>query len=390
MASYITKEDKKNIAHIFTDKYYELCDLSNEYVLYLVITVLKKSNITSLIRHEFVSIEKIIQHLVFIPEAEVVISWLFNYLREHGFLEIKQVNNVSYFKISKDLPNINPKNIIDRMLEIDQNVLPSNLLLERAATGYLDFFLGNRTAIEILFAADKMKLWNEYFNNNNSGYVVYNCLSTLGLLKWLPQKKGIKILEIGGGTGSASVYFLKEIYNRSLFSRIEKYIFSDISPILLRVGNRAIMAALPDNKMIQLQTLDFNKSFICQDIRPDSLDIIYGVNAIHTARNLIGTLENIYCVLRPGGSIVLSECVRPRKDGLLFQEFIFNLLDNYRDVEISELRPLPGFLDVESWKEIFRRTKFKDIQILTNTDCDNRANSLSDKKVFAMIIRGKK
>jgi SAM-dependent methyltransferase len=389
MSTLITKEDRINIDHIFTDQYYELCNLSKKYVLYLIIDIFKKSNIHFLIKSDFVSVEKILRDLNFIAKAKIPIFWMLSYLKELGFLEVKQANNVSYFKISKDFPDINPDKVTDRMLKIDKDVLTSNLLLERAAKGYPDFFQGKRTANDILFTNDKMKLWTEYFNNN-SGYVVYNSFATWGLLKWLLDKENIKILEIGGGTGSASVFFLKEMYKRGLINKIEEYIFSDISPILLRIGNRAIMEELPDNQMIQLKTLDFNKSFFSQGIKPNSLDIVYGVNAIHAADDLVSSLENIYYALKPGGSIILSECVRPQKKGLLFQELIFNLLDNYRDMRLSEFRPMPGFIDVTSWKRIFKNTKFKNIELLTNIDSNNERNSAYDVKVFAMIIKGEK
>ncbi len=382
--------DKLFIESIFTDKYYELVNLSKEYVLYLIIDILKKTNIYPLIKSEFISVEKIIQDLNFIPKAEIPLFWMFFYLKELGFLEIKRANNISYFKNSKDLPDINPNKVIDMMLKIDRNVLPSNLLLKKAANGYPEFFHGRKTAVDILFTTDKMKLWTEYFSNNNSGYVVYNSFATLGLLKWLLDKEGIKILELGAGTGSASVFFLREMYNKNLIGKIEEYIFSDISPILLRVGNRAIMEELPDIQMVQLKTLDFNKSFFSQGIKPNSFDVVFGVNSIHAAEDLVSSLENIYYSLKPGGLIILSECVRPKENGLLFQELIFNLLDNYRDIKLSALRSMPGFLDIKSWKRIFKKTKFKNIELLTNINSDNKRNSFYDKQVFAMIIKGEK
>lgn len=390
MSILITEEDRKEIAQIFTNQYNELCSLSKEYVLLLIVGILKKSNIYPLIESTFVSVKKILQDLDFIPKAKIPIFWMLSYLEERGFLEVKQVDNIAHFKISKNFPTLNPDKIISRMLKIDRNVLPSNLLLEKAARGYLDFFQGNKTAIDILFASDKMKLWTEYFNNKNSGYFVYNSFATLGLLKWFPDKTNIKIFEIGGGTGSATVFFLNEISNRGLINKIEKYVFSDISPIMLREGNKAIMEELRDDRMVQLKTLDFNKSFLSQNIKPDTFDVIFGVNSIHAANDLVESLENIYSVLKPGGLLILSECVRPRKNGLLFQELIFNLLDDYRDMELSELRPMPGFLDVKSWERILKKTSFKNIELLTNVDYDSKRNSLYDEQVFAMIIKGEK
>jgi SAM-dependent methyltransferase len=129
---------------------------------------------------------------------------------------------------------------------------------------------------------------------------------------------------------------------------------------------------------------------LSQGIKPDSFDIIYGVNSLHAAKDLISSMGYIYSALKPGGSIILSECVRPRENILLFQELIFNLLDNYCDMELSELRPMPGFLDVKSWRRILDAAKFKNIELLTNVDSDEKRNSFCDEQVLAMVIKGEK
>ncbi len=384
----MSQEDKRNIYKIFPDTYYELVRLSKEYVTCLIIDILARSNIDRLVTSEFISVDKIILDLNFIQEAKIPVYWMLSYLRDRGFIEEKQINKISYFKKSGDFPDIDPDKVNDRMLKIDSNVLPSNLLLEKAAKGYPDFLRGKRNAIDILFTDDKMDLWTNYFNNNNSGYVVYNSFATLGLLKWLPDKDDMKILEVGGGTGSASIFFLKEMCKKGLVNRVGKYIFSDTSPIFLRVGNKTMIKELPDTEMIQLKTLDFNRSFDSQGIKPDSVDMIFGVNSVHAAVDLVRSLEFMNNVLKPGGSLLLSECVRPGENGLLFQELIFNLFYNYREVKLSAIRPMPGFLDIKSWKRIFEKAKFKNIELLTNVDYDIKKNF--HQEVFAMVIKGDK
>jgi SAM-dependent methyltransferase len=386
----MTEKERLSIDNIFTETYYKLVQLSKEYVLYLIIDILKKSGIYSLIKSGFISVEDIVRDLQFISKAGRPISWMLSYIKDYSYLEMKKSGDSLYYKISRDLPVIDHHKIIRKMMKLDRNVQPSNLLLEKAAKGYPDFFKGNKSAVDILFTEDRMKLWNEYFNNNNSGYVVYNAIATLGLLKWLPRKHNIRILEIGGGMGSAAVFFLKEIHNQGLINKIKEYVFSDVSPILLRAGNKLIMEELPDDHIVELKALDFNKSFLSQGIKPSRLDLVYGVNTLHAAENIIRSLGNIYDSLTRGGKIILSECVRSRREGLLFQELIFNFLDNYADTKLSEVRPMPGFLDVESWERIFNETKFKNIEIITNVDTDGNKSCNVGDNVFAMIIKGEK
>ena len=390
MSTVRTEEDKISMEHLFTDKYYKLVELSKEYVLYLISDILKKSNIHPFLESDYVAIEKIIHDLGFIPQSNTPISWMFRYLVKFELLQEKQVEGVPCFRLSGVISEMDPDAITRKMLEIDINVLSSNLLLEKAARGYPDFLLGKRTAVDILFNEDKMKLWNEYFSNSNSGYVVHNALAASGLLKCLPDRPGLKILEVGGGTGNAAVYFLKEMQGRGLIDNIEEYIFSDISPVLLRSGNHTIMRELDDIQMVQLKTLDFERSFVSQGIEPDSLDVVFGVNSIHAAKDLMGALDNIYKALKPGGSIILSECARQDRSSLLFQELIFNLFDNYRNVTLSDLRPMPGFLDVESWKKLLIEAKFKEIEFLSNIDFDCKKNNTYNKEIIAMVVIGDK
>ncbi len=158
----------------------------------------------------------------------------------------------------------------------------------------------------------------------------------------------------------------------------------------MRAGNRAIMEGCPDFRMLELKTLDFNKSFSSQRVEADSFDIVYGVNSLHAAEDLLRSIANVSYALKPGGLLVLSECARPKKKGLLFQEFIFNLLDNYRDMELSNIRPMPGFLDVQTWQIIFEAANMKKIDYLTNIDSINKSASINGDQVFAMIIKGEK
>lgn len=387
--SSITGEGGVSIDRIFTGTYYKLLNLSKEYVLSLVIDIIKKSRMFSLLKSEFVSADDIVENLQFIPRSTKPISWILSYLKESNLVEQRTSENISYFKIIKDLPVIDSRKITGRMLELDSGVHPSNALLEKAAKGYPDFFLGRKTAVDILFTEDRMKLWTEYFSNNNSGYVVYNALATYGLLKWLPDTENIQILELGGGVGSAAVFFLGEMYKRGELSRVKKYIFSDISPILVRAGNNAIMSELPDDRMVALKTLDFNSSFLSQGVKAGSLDAVFGVNSVHAAKDIICSLQCVHEVLKPGGVLVLSECVRQERSSLVFQELIFNLLDNYTDSELSDVRPMSGFLDVESWRKIFDMANLKNVEMMTNTG-HRSGKTKADEEVFAMTIKGEK
>lgn len=380
--------DNTGMDDIFTDDYYKLVALSREYVLCLIVDILERANIRDVIRSGDFSTDKIIHDLGFVPQSKIPLNWIFEYLVSFGYLEKK--SGAAYFELSHDFPQKDPDTINKEMLEIDSNVRPSNMLLEKAARGYPDFLAGKKTAVDILFTEDKMELWNEYFSNSNRGYVVHNAMAASGLLRWLPDRPGLRILEVGGGTGNAAVYFLKEMYDRGRLNQIEEYIFTDVSPVLLRSGNHNIMRGVAETEMVSLKTLDFERSFVAQGIEPGSLDVVYGVNSLHAARDIMRSMEYIHSVLKPGGFILLSECARPTRDGLLFQELIFNLFDNYREMKLSHIRPMPGFLDVESWENILSEAKYKNIHLLSNIDFGSTGNNTGNNEIIAIVVKGDK
>jgi SAM-dependent methyltransferase len=151
--------------------------------------------------------------------------------------------------------------------------------------------------------------------------------------------------------------------------RVGEYIFSDVSPAFLRLGNRAIMEAADEDFNYALKKLDFNRPLCEQGMRAADIDVVYGVNSLHVAKSLVGSLKYIYDVLKPEGLVIFCECCRPAENYLLSQEIIFNLLDTYVNVDLDkDLRPLPGFLDYGHWKKNLESAGFKNIEVLFNTD----------------------
>jgi len=97
---------------------------------------------------------------------------------------------------------------------------------------------------------------------------------------------GGTILEIGGGTGNGIRHLFDVLQARGTLDRVERYIFTDVSPRFILGTRRAIREAYP-SVACDWKYLDINKPFSIQGIEPDSVDLIYGVNAAHVAKDAL-------------------------------------------------------------------------------------------------------
>ena len=387
----LSLEEQKAVANIFTNEYYELAYFRGiTYVSYLILQLFESIGVLGLLKDKYSSAVEIMAAFNFVPKAKYALEWMLNFLSQNNFLEkLEDKDARKYHYQRADI--IDTQSLLKEGIELDKKIIPSANLMNYVISEYPNFFCGRKKGFEILFASDKMALCNDYFSNDNSGYNVYNYLGALAVSKWAFKGNSIRLLELGGGTGGASSALIEELKSKNLLSRISEYIFSDVSPIFLRLGNRAIMSRVSDSFNYSLKKLDFDKPLLEQNMGENEIDVVYAVNALHVAKNLVGSLKNIYRVLKPGGLIVFCEYCRPNIDYLLLQEFIFCLLDNYVEVDLdSNLRPVPGFLDYAHWQRNLEVAGFKNIEAIFNTDGAYHISLKGNPGILAAAIKGEK
>jgi len=109
--------------------------------------------------------------------------------------------------------------------------------------------------------------------------------------------------------------------------------------------------------------LDMNRPFAEQGVAAESVSLVYAVNTVHAAHDLAATLGEVRRALRPGGRLVLSECVRPPEP--IYAEFVFNLMQAFRAPQLhSRYRPHGGFLRPEHWRAALEAAGFEDVRFL--------------------------
>lgn len=245
------------------------------------------------------------------------------------------------------------------------------------------FFAGDATGDEILFAPDKLPLWLKYFSNDNPLYAINNTVGAEALARLVPADGGpFEILEIGGGCGSAAEYALHK-----LGPAVTRYRFTEVAETFARIGDKVVAAAAAPSTVVETARLDMTQSWADQGVEPGTFDAVYSVNCFHVAPDLDFVIGEAVKALKPGGTVVVSECVRPTKLARpIHAEIIFDFLDSFTDVATDPVkRPTHGFLTPAAWRATFETAGLGEVTILP--DVDAIAERYPDFVVGAVLAR---
>ncbi len=375
----------KELTSIFSNRYYKAYELSEKHTLAVTLDVMSKTLILDALKEKNMTAIELQRIMNFDVHSIIPLKWILDFSSRFGALSKTKMHDNIYYYFDNNLPNLDIHDLARKILEIDSSFKVSIDLIESVARYYPAFLKGEKNGFDILFSEHCKDVWFEYFDNSFNGYRVFNEVSALMLYRIISKKDSLRILELGGGVGGATEIILKKLKNSGNIKKLKEFTFSDISPLFLRTGNKKLMT-IDDDLSYSLRKIDFNKSLVNQGVKENSIDIVYGINTFHVAKDLIETLKKVKEVIKIGGSLVVAELVRPSDNKMLFQEIIFNLLDSYRDVKIDpKYRPMPGFLSKKNWEDILKEAGFNEVESFTNACCSQNFH-----EDIAMAMRGVK
>jgi SAM-dependent methyltransferase len=226
------------------------------------------------------------------------------------------------------------------------------------------FFAGEKTGEEILFSPARLLLWFRFFSNANPLYAINNLIGAEVLARAAPAERAV-VVEIGGGAGSAAEAALSR-----LGSRVSCYRFTEVVPTFLRRGERAARSAAAEGTNVSSTRLDMTRPWAEQGVAPASADVVYAVNSFHVAPDLDFVLAEAARAIRPGGAVVVSECMRPTGSTRpIYVEFVFDFLESFTNVKTEpERRPVHGFLTPLAWRRSFAAAGLPNVEVLPDVD----------------------
>lgn len=308
----------------------------------------------------------------------VPLKFLYEKLSDSGILERE---NGRYYLGEKEAPDWDE--VAAELAAREPGVAVAAEILKTLVDQAKVYFRGDATGDEILFAPQQLPLWLKYFSNDNLLYAINNTIGAEALSRLVPAGGGpFEILEIGGGCGSAAEYAL-----RKLGSSVTRYHFTEVAETFARHGEKAADAAASPATTVDSSRVDMTLPWEAQGIRPGTFDAVYSVNCFHVAPDLDFVVKEAAKALKPGGAVVVSECVRPTKLARpIHAEIIFDFLDSFTDVMTDPVkRPTHGFLTPAAWRATFEAAGLADVTVLP--DVDAVAEEYPDFVVGAVIAR---
>ena len=120
----------------------------------------------------------------------------------------------------------------------------------------------------------------------------------------------LKVLEIGAGTGGATLPIMEAIGGGDgELSKLTNWHFTDISSSFFDASKEKLKRW---SHLISYAKLDIEADPLKQGFEPESYDVVVAANILHATKSMHQTLGNVRKLLKPGGRLVLIELTRER------------------------------------------------------------------------------
>lgn len=165
----------------------------------------------------------------------------------------------------------------------------------------------------------------------------------------------LRVLEIGGGSGSTTEAVLASLEGREVL-----YTFTDVSPTLVDIANRD----LPRHPGLEFRILDIERDPVAQDFDPAGYDLIVAANVLHATADLGAAVGNVTSLLGPGGILLLLEGTRPEP----WVDVTFGLTDGWWRFTDSDRRVDHPLIDADAWASLLADAGFAEVVALPDVE----------------------
>lgn len=251
----------------FTGTFIRSATLYDEYILRLTLGIFRITGLAKAAETPGTT-DELVARAGFEPgRARVPVDWMLRRLSHRGIVEQQEAQGGARFQLRGEAPHLDPAEILEAQRRQDASWQPSYVLAETVAQDYPVFLRGERTGEEVLFSPGRLRLWVNFFSNDNGLYVVNNLVGAGAVAELMPAPP-VSIMELGGGLGSGAAALLDELRRSGRWADVREYRFTELVPFFMRRGQQALETRFPDASFLKFSALDMNRPFGGRGSRP--------------------------------------------------------------------------------------------------------------------------
>jgi len=305
------------------------------------------------------------QHLGIVPHQRRLFQRLLQILAEAGILQSHQ----QQWQVQQTLDKVNPSEKSQSLLNQYPEEAATLTLLDRCASQLSGVLRGTIDPVQLVFPQGDLTTATQLYQDSTVAKVM-NTLVQKAITKAiekLPPNRGIRLLEIGAGTGGTTSYLLPHLNPNQT-----EYIFTDIGALFTSKAQERFR----DYRFVGYQTLNIEVDPTTQGFNAHQYDVIIAANVLHATSSMKQTLSHVRQLLAPGGMLVLSEATTR----IRWVDLIFGLLEGWWKFTDYQLRPDYPLLSRQQWKKVLSETGFT--QVVTLPEVEGMAQTLSEQAVI--------
>ena len=267
---------------------------------------------------------------------------LLEMLAEVGVLEAKGLE----WEVIRQPENSVPQAKLNTLLTQYPIANAELTLLGRCGSSLVQVLRGECDPLQLIFPENDSTTAQLYENSPlTKAMNVLAQQAIVSLVEHLPTGRGLRILEIGAGTGGTTSYLLPHLpWDQT------EYQFSDIGIFFIQKAQEKFQ----EFPFVKYQVLDIEKEPFSQGFEKQQYDVIVAANVLHATQDLQETLKHAKQLLAPQGILILLETTKRQR----WVDLIFGLTPGWWRFSDWKLRPDYPLISAAQWHEVLQETGF--------------------------------